>query len=156
MDRGMVQQAGAARLAAQHQVLGHRQVGQHGQFLEHRGDAGRPRGGRAAQLQPLPGHADLARIRLVHAGQQLHQGGLAGTVLAGDGMDGAGPAAQAHVLQRGGGAEALADTLHHDQIGPGIGSRRVGEGVGHRAGRLQHQRLNSSFSLASGRVLGTQ
>ena len=51
----------------------------------------------------------LARVRLVHAPDDVHQGGLAGPVLADDGVHLAGGEGQVDVRQRLGGAEALAD-----------------------------------------------
>ena len=55
-----VEQAHAARLAPEKQILRHAQVGQHRELLEHRGDAGRARGrgpgeGHGSARRPAPG-----------------------------------------------------------------------------------------------------
>ena len=73
------------RLGAEHDVLQHGEVvGQH-EVLVHHADAGRDRVGRASGRRPgSPSIGDRALVRLLHAVEDLHQGRLAGAVLADD------------------------------------------------------------------------
>ena len=86
-----VEKAAARRLAPEEQVLGDGEVGQQREFLEDGRDRRPPRASRgAAERDRLAVEPELARVRPMNAGEQLHQRRLAGAVLAGDGMDGAG------------------------------------------------------------------
>ena len=123
-----LQPAQPGRLAAQHQVLGHRQVGQHRQLLKHRGDAGRAGRRRAQQPQRPAVDQQLAGIGWVHTGQQLHQRRLAGAVFTGDGVHRARPPDQADLVQRPGVAKGLADRADGDQFARRVLGRRASAG----------------------------
>ena len=67
---------------AEEDIFHHAQVGQQRLFLEHHADAGLHRGAGAGEAGRLAVDQDLAAIVLVAAVQHLHQGRLAGAVLA--------------------------------------------------------------------------
>ena len=69
-------------LAADEHVLRHGQVGEQRRLLVDHRDAGRLRGGRAVQRDLLAVDLERPAVRLVHPGEDLHQGGLARPVLA--------------------------------------------------------------------------
>ena len=105
----------AARLAAEEDVLGDRQVRRQVQLLVDHADAKVQRGSRVGDLDRLPLEPDLAGVGLVHAGQDLHQRGLAGAVLADQGVDLAGTELEACVGERVDAGEVLGDPGHLDQ-----------------------------------------
>ena len=74
-------------LAAQKDILRHRQRGQDRLFLEHHGDAGVEGVARRGELDRLAVDQQLAAIGLVDAVQHLEQRGLARAVLADDADD---------------------------------------------------------------------
>ena len=81
---------------------------------------------RRTQLDRLAGDADLALVRMDRAGEDLHQGGLPGTVLADDGVHGAGLDGEIHAH------EGLDPAVRLAQIGDGDrGSRRRHRSTGH-------------------------
>jgi len=73
---------GAAALMADEDVLRHVEVGKEQRLLVDRGDAVALRLRCAADRDRLAGDQDLAFVRLIDAGHDLDQGGLAGAVLA--------------------------------------------------------------------------
>ena len=100
-----------ARRVAEEDVLGHGQLGEQQQLLEHGGDAGGLRLLRAAEVDLAPVDADRARVRPVDAGDDLDQRRLAGAVLAQQRMDLAGTDVEADVVQRPHAGERLAQAL---------------------------------------------
>ena len=99
-------------LAAHEDVLRHRHVLGHAQFLVDQVDAQRARLARIADFDRFAVENDLARVRRVHARQDFHQGTLAGAVFAHHGMDLALAHRQVHAAQRARGAKALLDAAH--------------------------------------------
>ena len=79
--------AGKHRLHAEEHVLGHRQVGHHGQFLVHHADAVGQRVMRRMELDRLAVDAHLALEAVIDAGDDLHHRRLAGAVLADEAVD---------------------------------------------------------------------
>ena len=100
------------RFAAHEDVLRHRHVLGHAQFLVDQVDAQGAGLARVADFDRLTIENDLARIRRVHARENLHQGALAGAVLSHHGMDFAAAHRQVHAAQRARGAKALLDAAH--------------------------------------------
>ena len=102
-----------ARLHPEQDVLGDRHVRGEVELLEDDGDALVVGVARPAQLQGLALEDELAavRVRPLGAGDDLHQGRLAGTVLAHDGVDRAGLDLERDVLQRLHARVALRDGL---------------------------------------------
>ena len=76
--------AHAGALAAEDDVLGGGEVGDQRLLLEHHADAVVGRVDDAAQPDLLAAHPDLAGVGADQADQRLEEGGLAGTVLAGE------------------------------------------------------------------------
>ena len=74
----------ARALAAEHDVLGGGEVGHQRLLLEHHADAVVGGVDDAAEPDLLAAHPDLAGVGPDQADQRLEQGGLAGTVLAGE------------------------------------------------------------------------
>ena len=68
-------------------VLGHAQGPGQTAFLEDHGNAGRLSGAGIGETHLLTGHANDAFVGSEHAGQDVHQGALAGSVLAEQGVD---------------------------------------------------------------------
>ena len=133
-----VDAAAAMRLGAEIDVLRHRQVRRECQLLVDDGDAvplGRDRVGDGHGLavdQQL-----AAGVGLVRAGQNLHQRGLAGAVLAHQRQHLAAPCLEADVVERLDPGEGLGNSAH---LEPGHGLRAggvawyVGGGPGCRCG----------------------
>ena len=111
-------------LAAHEDVLGDRQVGEERGLLVDDGDARLLRLGGRREVDVLAVEAELARVAAVEPGDDLHERGLAGAVLADEGVDRAGIEAQAAGAQGDDGAERLDDPgqLEHR----GCGCRRRG------------------------------
>ena len=78
------------RLAAEKDVLGHRQVGRDAELLMHHGDAGRMRVARRAETGLLAVQQETAGEFRMHAGDDLHQRAFSRAVLADETMDLAG------------------------------------------------------------------
>src|SRR5690606_11947081 len=93
---------------AEGDVLRHGQRLEQREVLEHHADAEAARLGGTADMHRRAGPADLARIRLQHAVDDLDQGALAGAVLAEQGMD----------LAR---ADGEIDTVVRKAAGKGLG-----------------------------------
>jgi hypothetical protein len=70
---------------------------------------------------------------LIHAGQDFHQRGFAGAVLAAEGMDGAAPDLERYIRQRLDRSESLANAAHAERSVHGgivvISSRRFKNGL---------------------------
>ena len=105
----------AARLAAQVDVLGHREMGRQLQLLVDHADAEVAAGARVGHLDLLALDLDGAGVLLVDAGEDLHQRRLAGTVLADQRVDLSGAQLEPGVLQRLHAGEGLVDALHPDE-----------------------------------------
>ena len=99
-------------------VLRHRQVREHQRVLVDAGDPERLGICRAAQLDGLAVHGEMAAIRPVEAGHQLDQRGLACAVLADERVDLTGGEVKRHPAQGMGGPEALRDVDHGQQRPP--------------------------------------
>ena len=110
-----VEQAEAALLAAEEDVLGHRAVGHQVDLLVDRADAGRLRLLRRGELDGLAVEQDLAGILPVIAGQDLDQGRLAGAVLADQRMNLARLDLERGRAQRRDAGEALVDAVHGEK-----------------------------------------
>ena len=110
---GAVDQAGLSGFAVEVDVLGDRQVRRQSQFLIDDRDACRARLDRPTGLQRFASHQDFAaRVRLVGARQDLHQGGFAGAILAHQRVHFAGGDAQGDVGQRFDAGKRLRDVAH--------------------------------------------
>ena len=111
-----IEQAPArARLAAEPDVLGDGQLRQHGELLVHRGDAGGARLGRRIEAHRAALDQDRAAARRIDAGQQVHQGRLAGAVGAGERVNLAAGGAEVDSFERRDRAEALAEAADLEQ-----------------------------------------
>ncbi len=133
--------AEAARLVTEEDVLGHAAFGNQVDFLVDRADARALRGTRAVERHGHAVDADLARIGLVKAGEDLDQRRLAGAVLAHQPVHLARAQRQRHAVQRAHDAERLADAVRFEHDGLAVGAR-VGAGSGgkrcvHRAPRVR-------------------
>jgi hypothetical protein len=93
----------------EHDVLGHREDGDEHEVLMDHPDAGGHGVARTPEPLNLVVQQDLALIGLVQAVEHVHQGGLARTVLAQQGVDLPRLDHQIDVVVRDEGAEALGD-----------------------------------------------
>ena len=116
------------RLGGEHDVLRHRHHRDEHEVLMHHPDAGVDRGLRRAELHRLAGDHDLALVRVVEPVEDVHQGRLAGTVLAEERVDLALAQVEVDVVVGHGAREALGDVAHLEH-----GAGRVG----HRCGILR-------------------
>jgi hypothetical protein len=131
-------------LAAEIDVLRHRQVRRQAQLLVDHGDAELLGGQRPGDRDVLAVEADGAPgIGLVGAGQHLHQGRFAGAVLAHQGMDLARIDGQVHPGQRPHPREGLGDAVHlQDRRGASLRLR-------HGRAILSHRRCGSGSRPAA-------
>ena len=102
----------ASRLTSEEDVAGHVERVDHLQFLMDDGDA---ETGRVAGT--VDGHGcaveeDLTSVRPVNAGENLHQGGLAGTVLADECDDLTARHVEVHLVQSDDAGKAFGDRSH--------------------------------------------
>ena len=97
------------RLDAEHDVLGDGEDRDQHEVLVDHADAGADRVAGAAELDRLAVDEDLALVRPVEAGEDVHQRGLAGAVLAEQAEDLARPDRQVHVGIGDDAAEPLGD-----------------------------------------------
>ena len=117
-----VDQAAAVDLVAQMDVLGHGQVRRQAQLLVDDGDAGALGRDRVGDLDRLAVDQDLAAgIGVVGAREDLHQGRLAGAVLAHQRLDLAAPGLELYAVQRLHAREGLADLAHLERRHPRLG-----------------------------------
>jgi hypothetical protein len=137
--RAPVDRTEAAGLAAEHDVLGDREVGEEVDLLVHGRDARRLRLGGAAEGDLLAGERDGAGVDEVDARERLDERGLAGAVLAHERVHLAREHAEVDAVERLHAREADRDAAHLDDRGGreclggrGCGRCRVG-GVGHDA-----------------------
>ena len=102
---------GAAARAGGGQLEGlrHGERGRQREVLVHHRQAGGFGGAHVARRDLLPGDPDVAGIRYLQAAQHLGEGGLAGAVLADEGVDAPGRQLQADVVQRPDDAEGDAE-----------------------------------------------
>ena len=142
--------AARARLAAEHDVLEHREVvGEH-EVLVHHADAGGDGVAGAAEAHLPAVDADRALVGPLHPVEDLHQRRLAGAVLADEGVDGAGAHAQVDVAVGDHAREALGDAGQLDgHVRDGRGGR-WGPGAGVGDGGLLGSRT-SEAATRSGR-----
>ncbi len=119
LHRGPVDHRAALVLAAEQHVLGHRQVRGQGQFLIDDRDAVVARRQGAVDDDRLAVDHDLAAgIGLIGTGQDLHQGRLAGPVLAHQRMDLPGIDREGDVRQSPHAREGFRDVAHgQDRLG---------------------------------------
>ena len=122
------QRAARERLAPQEDVAGHVQVVQHVEFLVDEADARALGVGDAPDDDGPAADADLAGVGLVDAAEDLHQGALAGPVLADQGDDLAARHLQADVLEGLDAGEALGNARHRQhrrrhRVGPHLPRR---------------------------------
>ena len=115
LGRGRVDPSTAADwFVAEDDVLEDRQVvGQFEVLVHHPDTCGDGIGGGLERDSPAV-DGDRSFVGLVHAVQRLHEGGLARTVLADDGVDGAGSNPQRHVVVGHHTREAFGDTGQFD------------------------------------------
>ena len=96
---------------AQEDVLGRRHLLGERELLVDEHDTFRLGLQRRAHRHLAPAHEDATLVGLVHAGEHLHQGGLAGAVLAQERMHLAGADLEAHPVERAHAGESLDDAL---------------------------------------------
>jgi hypothetical protein len=120
-----VEQAEAARLAAEEDVLGHGPERHQVDLLVDGADPARLGLLGRVEVDRLGVKGDGAGVAAVGTGQDLDQGRLAGAVLAHDGVDLAPPHHQRGLLQGADPGEGLADPLHAQEgLGGGHGLSR--------------------------------
>src|SRR5450759_299442 len=115
IERTFVEEEPTARLAANEDVLGHREVVHEVQFLVDHADPQGLGGVGARDLFLAPADTDRAGIAPVDPREDLHERGLARAVLAYQRMDLPGQEVEARILERVDAREALADAGHLDQ-----------------------------------------
>ena len=106
-----VEHAEPARLADQ-QVLQHAEARRQVKMLMHHADAVGERIGRIADPDRFAVEQNHARVGLVGAEQDVHQGGLAGAVLAEQSQNVARPDDEVDAVVGANGAERLGDAAH--------------------------------------------
>jgi hypothetical protein len=118
-----VDPAGPGRLAAEHDVLEHREVvGQH-EVLVHHAHAGVDRVARRVEGHLAAVDGDGALVRTLHAVEDLHQRGLAGAVLAHDRVHVTAPDDDVDVVVGDDARKSLRDPTQLDR---GVGRRLDG------------------------------
>ena len=119
-----------ARLAAEHDVLPHREVvGEH-EVLEDHADAVADRRRRGPEVLHLAVDEDRSLVGLMGAVQRLHQRRLAGAVLADDGVDRAAADLEVDAVVGDDAGEALDDVAQLDGV-LGAGGRPPVDGLRH-------------------------
>ena len=109
------------RLAAKEDVLGRGQFGNQVEFLVDDRDAGALGVLNAGEANRRALDPDLAVIVDVHAGEDLHQGRLAGAVLAHEGVDLAAPQVEVDVAQSRHAGEGFGDAFGFEDDGVAVG-----------------------------------
>jgi hypothetical protein len=142
-------------LAAEDHVLQHGEVvGEH-EVLVHHADAAGDGVARVVEDGLLAVDRDGALVRLLHAVEDLHEGGLAGAVLAHQGVHGAAAHGDVDVVVGDDAGEALGDAAQFDSGRAGRGGRRgLRGGTGGRVdGALSSgERLGAGLKAVGGRV----
>ena len=121
------------RLVVDEEVGEHRALGQDAELLVHDADAVGTGGPRRGELDDLAVQRDRAAVRSDRARQHLHQGRLAGPVLADDRVDAAGGDLEVHAVDRDDAAVRLAQLLDLDR-----GHATTPAGVGAAGDRRAH------------------
>ncbi len=125
-----VDHAVSGQLLAEIDILRDREVGDDGELLVHHADPGIERIAGRMELHVLAVDQHPPSIGRVHAGDDLHHGGLAGAVLADQAVDLAFAQLEIDVAQGRDAAEGLRDALHaqaRDRCG--FGRRGIGFGL---------------------------
>ena len=113
----LVEQGAAQGFAAEEDVLGDSEVrGEEGFLMDHR-DAGLMGFGGAGEVGGLALPAHVAAVSAEHAGDDLHQSGFAGSVLADEGMDFTGVDLKVAALESGDASEVFFDGLEVEEHG---------------------------------------
>ena len=131
-----VEEAALGRLAAEDDVLEHREVvGEHEVLVDH-ADAGGDGVARRVEAHLLAVDGDRALVGSLHAVEDVHQRRLAGAVLAHDGVHLAAPYGDVDVAVGDDAREALGDASQLDRDVARLLTRRVGSrrGAGGRNG----------------------
>src|SRR5882724_1088799 len=120
-----------ARLASQEDVLGDREVRHQVELLVDDAHTRVDHGARAGAAHLLAAQPDLALVRAVDSGQDLHERGLPGPVLTRQRVDFRRVQVEVDAVERADAGEALADAAHPEQSfrhrpSPAPGNRRVG------------------------------
>ena len=115
------ERAAVRRLGGEHDVLRHRHHRDQHEVLMHHPDAGVDRGLRRAELDRLARDHDLALVRVVEPVEDVHQGRLAGTVLAEQRVDLALAQVEVDVVVGHGARKALGDVAHLEHGSGGVG-----------------------------------
>ena len=108
----------AGRLLVEDDVLRDRHHGDEHEVLVHHADARLDRCVRRSEPHRLPLDRDLALVGVVEPVEDVHQGRLAGAVLAEQGVHLALDQVEVDVVVRDGSREALRDVAHLEHLGP--------------------------------------
>lgn len=119
VERREVDEPQAPRLAAQPNVLGHRQVRDRAQLLLHNGDAGVEGIAGMMKFAALAMDKNVAAIGLNKAHQNAEKGGFTRAVAAAQGMDGPAPQAKLCIFKRHDRAKGFPDAADFQQVGGG-------------------------------------
>ncbi len=139
---GPVDQHPSGQLAADEDVLGHRQLAEQLRLLVDGGDAGVEGGRGVAAAEALPGHLDGALVGGLGPADDLDEGGLARAVLPDQRVHFPGTDVEVDTAQRLDAAVALADT--------GQAQQRLGFGHGFPALGVAAARDHRSEPVATG------
>src|ERR1700738_3212191 len=105
----------AQRRIAEPNILGNRQRRDQAQLLRDGYNARRNRVVRTGKIARPPGNENAPAVGTAHATQNADQGGLAGAILADDGVNFAGVDFEVDMVERNIGFESLADILRVDR-----------------------------------------
>ena len=148
------QSRSTGRFAIGEDIAGHRQVGKEIQLLEDDADAELPGLQGIADDHRFAAQDERPAVRLIDAGQHLHDRRLAGAVLPHDGVDLAGGNPERHVVDGGDAAEALGDAVQPDDVrcrGRSVMAKLAsGEVPPGRASRRDPQRIGYGSGVARG------
>ena len=106
---------GLFRIAAKVDILRDRQIREELELLMDHGDAVLERGDRRGDMDSFAVSQDLAAVHRQSAGQDVHQRGFTGAILADECMNLALLQAEVHMIQRMGAGELFVDLLHFQQ-----------------------------------------
>ncbi len=123
METAVINQAKAARLAAEENVRRDVEVVAQVQFLVDQRDAQSQRRPDRTELNRLALEEYLAAVRRRHAGQDFHQRAFARAVLADHGQHFAAVKREAHVVQRPHSGKMLAQIAHLQHRSSGRGGQ---------------------------------